>query len=209
MVGTQPLRIGLTGGIAAGKSVVAARLAELGATLVDHDRLARDVVAAGTDGLRAVVDAFGHEVLRPDGALDRAALGSVVFADAAARARLEAILHPRIRAAARAEEDAAVASGAQVVVHDIPLLVESGQSASFDLLVVVDAPVAVRLARLVDGRGLPPVEAERRVAAQADDEARRAVADVVLDGSGPVESLRAQVDRLWSRVGAGAAGADR
>jgi dephospho-CoA kinase len=191
------LRVGLTGGIAAGKSVVAARLRELGAWVVDHDTLAREVVAPGTDGLAAVVAAFGDQVLTPEGTLNRGRLGRRVFADAAARARLEAILHPRIRAASHTSEERAAASGAEVVVHDIPLLVETGQAEAFDVVVVVDAPVEVRLDRLVRGRGMAEAAARARIGAQADDATRAAAADVVLDGSGTVAHLQQQVDELW------------
>lgn len=191
------LRVGLTGGIAAGKSVASARLAERGAVVVDHDRLARDVVAAGTEGLAAVVAAFGPGVLTADGTLDRGALGRRVFGDAAARARLEAIVHPRVRAAAAAAEGAATAAGASVVVHDVPLLVETGQADAFDVVVVVAAPREVRLRRLVETRGLSPADAQARLAAQADDATRAGAADVVLDGGGAVETLQRQVDELW------------
>ncbi|HEY3437308.1 MAG TPA: dephospho-CoA kinase [Actinotalea sp.] len=193
------MRVGLTGGIAAGKSVVAARLAELGAAVIDYDVLARQVVEPGTDGLRAVVEAFGRQVLTPDGTLDRAALGAVVFADPHARRRLDGLLHPLIRAAARQAEHDATAAGAQVVVHDIPLLAETGDADAFDAVVVVDAPVAVRVDRLVRDRGLDRAAAHARIAAQAADADRLAVADEVLDGSGSVAGLVAQVDALWSR----------
>ena len=193
------MRVGLTGGIAAGKSVVAARLAEHGAAVIDHDLLARRVVEAGTEGLRAVVDTFGPTVLTPDGALDRPALGRLVFADDDARERLERALHPLIRAAAHEAEEAAVADGAAVVVHDIPLLVETGQQDAFDVLLVIDAPVELRIQRLVRGRGLSETAARERIAAQADDAVRREAADAVLDGSGSVEHLEQQVDSLWAR----------
>ncbi|MEL7975105.1 dephospho-CoA kinase [Isoptericola sp. F-RaC21] len=195
------LRIGLTGGIAAGKSVVARRLAELGAVVIDHDVLAREVVAPGTVGLEEVVAAFGDGVLADDGSLDRPSLGRLVFDDAAARERLEGILHPEIRRIAAEREALAGASDDRaVVVHDIPLLVETGQADRFHLLVVVDAPAEQRVARLVGGRGLEEGAARARVAAQATDEERTAVADVVLDGTGTEEGLRTQVDALWRRL---------
>ncbi|MFE5342884.1 dephospho-CoA kinase [Isoptericola sp. NPDC056578] len=195
------LRIGLTGGIAAGKSVVARRLAELGAVVIDHDVLAREVVEPGTVGLEEVVAAFGEGVLAPDGSLDRPALGRLVFDDTASRARLEGILHPEIRRlAAEREALAGAADDRAVVVHDIPLLVETGQADHFHLLVVVHAPAEQRVARLVDGRGLDDGAARARVGAQATDEARTAVADVVLDGSGTEDGLREQVDALWQRL---------
>lgn len=196
--GRGPLRVGLTGGIAAGKSVVARRLEARGARVVDHDVLARDVVAPGSAGLVAVVEAFGDGVLR-DGSLDRQALGDLVFQRPAAREQLNGIVHPLVREAAVRAEERAVADGAEVVVHDIPLLVETGQSGHFDLLVVVDAPPELRAARLVAGRGLTEEQAWARLAAQADDEERLAVADVVLDGSREVADLEAQVDELCAR----------
>lgn len=203
-VGGGVLRVGLTGGIAAGKSVVARRLGQLGAAVIDHDVLARTVVDVGTPGLAAIVDAFG-DVLTPLGQLDRQALGTRVFGDAAARERLNAIVHPLVRAAAHDAEAAAVAAGHAVVVHDIPLLVETGQAGHFDVLVVVDAPAELRVARLVDGRGLTPADAWARLAAQADDEARLEAADVVLDGSGAVAELEVQVDAMWERWAAAVA----
>ena len=189
------LMVGLTGGIGAGKSVVAKRLAELGALVIDSDRLAREVVEPGTDGLREVVEEFGPEVLGPDGALDRPALGRRVFGDDAARRRLEAIIHPRVRA--RSAELIAAAPPDAVVVNDIPLLVESGIGAGFDLVVVVLAGERTRLHRLAQARGMTAEEARARMAAQATDEQRRAAADVVLDNDGSLEDLLAAVDRLW------------
>ncbi|MDT3438309.1 MULTISPECIES: dephospho-CoA kinase [unclassified Pseudofrankia] len=186
--------MGLTGGIGSGKSAVSARLAEHGAVVVDADKLARDVVAPGTPGLTAVAEAFGPGVLRPDGSLDRAALGQIVFADPAARRRLEGITHPLIRDET-ARRFAAPPPDA-VVVHDIPLLVEAGMGKGYDLVVVVEAPRELRLERLA-GRGLPRDQAEARMATQADDAARRAVADVLLDNSGTLAGLHAQVDALW------------
>jgi len=194
-------RIGLTGGIAAGKSVVARRLTELGAVVIDSDELARQVVAPGTTGYDAVVEAFGAGVVGPDGALDRPALGRLVFADTAARRRLEAIVHPQVRRLAAEREAAAAAADPDVVVvHDIPLLVETGQADSFGLVVTVAAPAVLRVERLVRLRGMARADAEARVAAQASDEEREAAADVVLDGTGPDEQLRAQVDALWDRL---------
>jgi dephospho-CoA kinase len=189
------LKVGLTGGIGAGKSEVARRLAELGAIVIDSDRLAREVVEPGTEGLAEVVAAFGPEVLGPDGALDRPALGRRVFGDEAARRRLEAIIHPRVRA--RSAELIAAAPPDAVVVNDIPLLVESGVGAGFDVVVVVAASEETRLRRLARSRGMSADEARSRMAAQATDEQRRAAADVVLDNDGSLEDLRAAVDRLW------------
>lgn len=208
VVGRGLLRVGLTGGIAAGKSVVARRLTQLGAAVVDHDVLARAVVDVGTPGLAAVAHAFAG-VLTPLGQLDRQALGARVFGDAAARERLNGIVHPLVREAAREQEADAIAAGHRVVVHDIPLLVETGQAGHFDVLVVVDAPADLRVRRLVAGRGLSPSDAWARLAAQADDEARLEAADVVLDGSGAVGELEVQVDALWERwTTAGRAPAD-
>lgn len=195
---TSVRRVGLTGGIASGKSVVARELAALGAAVVDHDVLAREVVAPGTTGLAAVVAEFGDGVVTPLGELDRAELGAVVFADRTARERLNAIVHPLVRDAAHDREAEAVADGCRVVVHDIPLLVETGQAGHFDELVVVDAPPELRVQRLVDTRGMTEEQAWARLAAQADDEARVEAADVVLDGSGSVPALQEQVRALWA-----------
>jgi dephospho-CoA kinase len=187
--------VGLTGGIGAGKSEVARRLTELGAQVIDADRLAREVVAPGTDGLAEVVSVFGAEVLGPDGALDRPALGRRVFGDDAVRHRLESIIHPRVRA--RTAELVAAAPPGSVVVNDVPLLVETGLAAGFDVVVVVQADEAGRVRRLMDIRGMSETEARARIAAQATDEQRAAVADVVLRNDGSLEELRAAVDDLW------------
>ena len=189
------LRIGLTGGIGSGKSTVAGLLAARGARIVDADRIAREVVEPGTPGLEAVVAAFGREVLTPEGALDRPALAAVVFADPDARRRLDGIVHPLVRA--RAAELVAAAPPDAVVVQDVPLLVETGQASSYDLVLVVEADLDTRVRRLV-GRGLSEEDARARIAAQATDEQRRAVADVVLDNSGTVEDLETQVERFWA-----------
>ena len=188
-------RIGLTGGIGAGKSTVARELERLGALVVDADAIAREVVAPGTPGLAAVVAEFGDSVLTPDGSLDRPALGRIVFADPAARARLEAITHPLIRA--ESARRAAAAPPGAVVVHDVPLIVERGLAAQYDLVVVVGADEDVRLERLVRDRGMPREDALARIRAQATDAERRAVADVWLDNSGTQEELLAQVRDLW------------
>ncbi|TFV66754.1 UNVERIFIED_ORG: dephospho-CoA kinase [Bacillus sp. AZ43] len=193
------LRIGLTGGIGSGKSTVSRLLAARGAVIVDADVIAREVVAPGSPGLAQVVEAFGDGVVGPDGALDRPALAAVVFADPEARRRLDGIVHPLVRA--RAGEIAAAAPRDAVVVHDIPLLVETGQASLYDLVVVVEADPELRVARLVR-RGLTADDARARIAAQASDAERRAVADVVLDNSGTPEELAEQVDRFWAeRVG--------
>jgi dephospho-CoA kinase len=186
--------VGLTGGIGAGKSAVAERLARHGAVVIDADRLAREVVEPGTPGYAEVVSTFGPAVVRPDGQLDRAALGARVFADAAARGRLEAIVHPLVRA--RTAELARQAAGS-VVVNDVPLLVETGLAASYHLVVVVEADPAVRIRRLVASRGMTRQEAAARIAAQADDARRRAAADVVLTNDGDLAGLYDRVDALW------------
>lgn len=189
------LRVGLSGGIGSGKSTVSARLAELGAVVVDADAVAREVVAAGTPGLGEVVDRFGAGVLTADGALDRAALGQVVFDDPRARQDLERITHPRIRA--RSAELFAAAPEDAVVVHDIPLLVELDLVADYALTVIVDVDAAERERRLVQLRGMPSAQARARIAAQADDAARAAAADVLLDNHGTVAELLSRVDALW------------
>ncbi len=188
------VRVGLTGGIGSGKSAVSSRLAERGAVVIDADRLARDVVAPGTPGLAAVAEAFGPGVLCPDGSLDRAKLGTIVFADPAARQRLEGIIHPLIRE--ETDRRFSTAPPDSVVVHDIPLLVEAGLGGGYDVVVVVEAPRALRLDRL-EGRGLPRDQAEARMASQSSDADRRAVADVLIDNSGTLADLHARVDALW------------
>jgi len=194
-------RIGLTGGIAAGKSVATARLAELGAVVIDHDLLAREAVAPGSVGLAEIVEAFGETVLTPDGGLDRPRLGALVFADAAARSRLNDIVHPEVRRlSAEREARAGAADPAAVIVHDIPLLVETGQAGHFHLVVVVHTPAEQRVRRLVEARGLSEDAARSRLASQAGDDERLAAADVTLDGSRGEDDLRAQVDTLWQRV---------
>ncbi|MCU1518608.1 MAG: coaE [Pseudarthrobacter sp.] len=190
------LKIGLTGGIASGKSVVAARLAELGAVLVDADALAREVVEPGTPGLARVVEAFGQEMLDDDGRLDRARLGGLVFGDASKLAVLNGIVHPLVREAA-ARVIAAAADGA-IVVQDIPLLVETGQGSSFHLVLVVDAPDDVRIGRMLAYRRMTAGDARSRMAAQAAREGRLAAADVVLDNAGSLADVRAQVDSVWA-----------
>ena len=189
-------RIGLTGGIAAGKSVAATRFAELGAAVIDHDVLARVVVEPGTPGLEGISRRFGTQFV-VDGRLDRAALGSLVFADDAALKDLNSIVHPLILEESRRRELEARAAGKHVIVHDIPLLIETGQTGHFDLVVCVSAPLDVRLSRLVMGRGLSLDQAKARLAAQSSDDVRKAMCDVMLDGSGRPEQLREQVDSLW------------
>ena len=190
------MRVGLTGGVASGKSTVARLLDELGAVVVDADVLAREVVAPGTDGLAEVVAAFGAGVVTGDGALDRPALGAVVFADEARRRDLEGIIHPRVRA--RAAEIEAAAPPDAVVVHDIPLLAETGQADSFDAVVVVDVPVGTQVSRMVEQRGMSHEDAEARVAAQATREERLAVATHVVDNTGSLEELRVRVAEVYA-----------
>lgn len=187
--------VGLTGGIGAGKSAVARRLEKRGAVIIDADRLAREVVAAGTDGLAEVVEAFGASVVGADGELDRPALGARVFGDDEARRRLERIIHPRVRA--RTAVLARAAPAGSVVVNDVPLLVESGLAASYHLVVVVRAAPEARIARLAQTRGMSAGQATARIAAQATDEQRAAAADVVLDNDGTLGDLDSAVDRLW------------
>ena len=199
------LRIGLTGGIGSGKSTVAARLAELGAVVIDSDLLAREVVSVDNPGLARVVERFGPAVLAADGTLDRPGLGRLVFGDPAALADLNAIVHPLVRARSETLTAEAAAAGAVAVVHDIPLLVENKLAAGYDAVIVVETPLELRLRRLA-GRGLDAETARARIAAQATDEERRAVADIVLDNSGTVAELTAQVDAAWARLVGGRSG---
>jgi dephospho-CoA kinase len=192
---------GLTGGIAAGKSVVSRRLAERGAAVVDADLLAREVVEPGTPGLAAIAERFGGGVLAADGSLDRPALGALVFSDPGARRDLEAITHPAVRELSRRRMAEAVAGDpARVVVYDVPLLVETRGAGEFDVVVVVHAPAEERVARLVQLRGMPEQEARRRVAAQAGDDERLAVADMVVDSSGSLEQTLQQADAVLDRL---------
>jgi len=187
--------VGLTGGVASGKSTVSLMLAGLGAVVIDADLLAREVVAKGTPGLAAVVAEFGPEVLTDEGELDRPAMGAIVFADESKRRALEAIIHPLVRQRGHELEDAAPPGA--VVVHDIPLLVETGQPGRFDAVVVVDVPVATQLARMVELRGLSPEEAQARIDAQASREMRLAVATHVIDNTGDLEDLQARVAEVY------------
>ncbi|MFD1214398.1 dephospho-CoA kinase, partial [Arthrobacter sp. GCM10027362] len=189
------LKVGLTGGIAAGKSLVAGRLAELGAVLVDADAIAREVVEPGTPGLRAVVEAFGPSVLDGAGRLDRPALAAVVFGDESKRQLLNGIVHPLVRA--RAAQLAADAGRDSIIVQDIPLLVETGQGANFHLVLVVDAPEDERVRRMVANRGMDEAAARARIAAQAPAAERQAAADVLLENTGSPADIIATVDELW------------
>ncbi|MGV9549764.1 dephospho-CoA kinase [Streptomyces ardesiacus] len=189
------LKVGLTGGIGAGKSEVSRLLVEHGAVLVDADRIAREVVAPGTPGLAAVVEAFGEEVLAADGTLDRPKLGSIVFSDPDRLAVLNGIVHPLVGERSRALEEAAAEDA--VVVHDVPLLTENGLAPLYDVVVVVDADPATQLDRLVRLRGMSEQDARARMAAQATREQRREIADVVVDNDVPLEELRRRVEELW------------
>lgn len=194
--------VGLTGGIGAGKSAVASRLASHGAMIIDGDKLAREVVAPGTEGLAEVVAAFGDGVLAPDGSLDRPALGKIVFSDPEARRRLEGITHPLIRA--RTVELIMAAAPGTIVVNDVPLLVEGGMASAFELVVIVFAPLEARIERLARTRGMSREEAESRIAAQATDEQRRAVADVAIENDGTLDDLHKRVDAVWEGITSGA-----
>lgn len=192
------LKVGLTGGIGSGKSEVARRLAERGAVVIDADRLAREVVAAGTPGLAEVAARFGEGVLGPDRALDREKLGEIVFADAAELAALNAIVHPRV--GQRAEELMAEAAPDAVVVYDVPLLVENGLEPNYDVVMVVDAPVEVQLRRLAEHRGMSEGQAKARIEAQAPRERRLASADIVIDNAGTIARLDARVGEVWEEL---------
>ena len=188
------LRVALTGGIASGKSLVAAELAARGAVIIDADVLAREVVEPGTPALAAIIDKFGPQIMR-DGELDRSQLGAIVFADPDARRDLERIVHPAVRA--RAAELERAADPDAVVVHVIPLLVETGQQEDFDVVVTVDVDHETQIQRLIARNGFSRAEAAARVDAQADSEERRTAADVVVDNHGNLEDLREQIAALW------------
>ncbi|GAB2514808.1 dephospho-CoA kinase [Paramicrobacterium agarici] len=193
--------VGLTGGIASGKSTVAAMLRDRGAVIVDADLLAREAVAPGTEALRSIRERFGEDIVHLDGSLNRAALGRIVFGDAAAREDLNTIVHPAVRELAQERfRDAADADPHAIIVYDVPLLAETGMAGQFDLVVLADASAAVRRQRLVDIRGLAPDEASRRVEAQAPDDERRRIADAVIDTTTSLEATRDAVDELWRRL---------
>lgn len=201
------MRVAVTGGIGSGKSAVSARLAHHGAVVIDADAIAREVVEPGTPGLAAVAAEFGPSVITPDGRLDRPAMAAVVFADEERRRALEAIVHPLV--GARSAELIAAAPADAVVVYDVPLLAESaggalGRVDGFDAVVVVEAPLAARVERLV-ARGLSEADARARIAAQADDEARRRIADHVVANDGDLADLDARVDALWAVLAPSAA----
>ncbi|MCX5383087.1 dephospho-CoA kinase [Streptomyces sp. NBC_00083] len=192
------LKVGLTGGIGAGKSEVSRLLVSYGAVLIDADRIAREVVEPGTPGLAAVVEAFGPAVLAADGTLDRPRLGGIVFSDPEKLATLNKIVHPLVGARSAALESAAGPDS--VVIHDVPLLTENGLAALYDLVVVVDATPETQLDRLVRLRGMTPDEARARMAAQADRTQRLAVADLVIDNDGPLAALEPQVRKVWAEL---------
>ena len=194
------IAIGLTGGIGAGKSTVARMLAERGAAVVDADRVARALQEPGQPCLRRIVEAFGREMLEADGRLDRGRLAALVFGDASARRRLEAIMHPAIHEAIAAERARAEAAGAPLFVVEAALILETGQRHRYDRLVVVTAPAAVQLARLTALRGMDAAEAGRRLAAQWPTEAKAAAADWVIDNGGSFAATAAQVDALLDRL---------
>ncbi|MBX3087458.1 MAG: dephospho-CoA kinase, long form [Cryobacterium sp.] len=195
--------IGLTGGIASGKSVVSARLRELGAVIVDADAIAREVVEPGQPALGRIVKEFGPEILAEDGRLDRARLGAMIFADPALRSRLDQITHPEVKRIAQQRiHETARENESAIVVYDVPLLVEAGVDSEhpFDLIVVVDATPEIRIERLVEIRGMSREEAKRRILSQAEDSDRLAIADVVIDANGEIQDTLDQVDALWEIV---------
>jgi dephospho-CoA kinase len=196
--------IGLTGGIASGKSTVARRLLRHGAVHIDADHLARLAVEPGTAALEQIADAFGEGVLAADGSLNRAALGAVVFADADSLSHLNAIVHPAVRALTNARiREAEEADPDAIVVYDVPLLVEAAVDHPFDLVVVTQADEETRVRRMVELRAMDAGEAERRIRAQASDADRQRIADVVIDTGGTLEQTLEQVDVLWDQIGAG------
>lgn len=201
------LKVGLTGNIAAGKSTVARAWRDRGAIIVDADELARRAVEPGTPGFAAIVDAWGDDVRGGDGALDRAALRRIVFDDPAARERLEAIVHPAVAALRDEAYRAAAAGGERLVVADIPLLFEVGMAPEFDVVVLVEAPEAARLERLVRDRGLDEAEARRMIAAQMPSELKHAGADVVIENTGTVAELEARAAAVWAELERRAEGA--
>ncbi|MFE9969882.1 dephospho-CoA kinase [Streptomyces hirsutus] len=192
------LTVGLTGGIGAGKSEVSRLLVECGAVLIDADRIAREVVAPGTPGLTAVVEAFGEEILTEDGSLDRPRLGAIVFADKEKLALLNSIVHPLVGARSRELEEAAAEDA--VVVHDVPLLTENGLASLYDLVIVVDASTETQLERLVGRRGMSEEDARARMAAQATREQRRKIADIVIDNDVPLDELTRRVKDIGAEL---------
>jgi len=201
------LLVGLTGGIASGKSVVAARLAEHGAVVVDADRIAREVVEPGTPALRRIAEEFGSGVIAADGSLDRAALGAIVFADEAKRGILNSITHPAIlELSQRRFAEAGAADPDAVVVYDVPLLSEARGKAEFDVVVVVSAPEEVRIERMVSLRGMSRAEAENRIRSQVPEAERRGLADIIIESGGTLEETLAQADAVWEELAQRAVG---
>ena len=192
------MRVGLTGGIASGKSTVSEILAELGAVIIDGDKLAREVVEPGTPGLAQVVEAFGEEILLPDGGMDRAKVGQIVFNDEAKRKLLEGIVHPLVFERYAALEASAPQDG--IVIHDIPLLAESGRADTFDAVIVVETPAEVQVERMLRDRGWSRADAESRIAAQATPEQRRAIATYLIENTGSREELRARVEAVYAEL---------
>lgn len=192
------LKVGLTGGIGAGKSEVSRLLVACGAVLIDADRIAREVVAPGTPGLASVVEAFGEEILAADGSLDRPRLGAIVFSDAEQLSTLNSIVHPLVGARSRELEEAAAEDA--VVLHDVPLLTENGLAPLYDLVIVVDAAPETQLDRLVRLRGMTEEDARARMAAQATREQRRKIADIVIDNDVPLEELEQRVKDVWAEL---------
>jgi dephospho-CoA kinase len=201
--GVAVLRVGLTGGIGSGKSEVARRLVAHGAVLIDADVAAREVVVPGSRGLKRIVAAFGDDVLSPDGSLDRARLGEIVFGDPELRAKLNAIVHPLVREWMGAAERTAVQAAdppGPIVVHDVPLLAESRGKGGFDLIIVVDVPPELQIERLVSQRGMVQGQARARMEAQASQEKRLEVADVVIENSGSLSDLDHRVAEVWAEL---------
>ncbi len=193
--------IGLTGGIASGKSTIGKRFEVLGATRIDADQLARDAVAPGSPGLERVRERFGPEVLLSDGGLDRAKLGGIVFADAEALAALNGIVHPEVKRLFDEQVSAVVARDPDaIILYEVPLLAETGKAADFNLVVVAEAPASQRMQRMIELRGMTAEDAAGRMSHQASDEERRAIADVVIDTSGSEVETFAQVDALWAKL---------
>lgn len=192
------MRVGLTGGIGSGKSTVARMLAERGAVIVDADQIARDLVEPGSEALAALVQEFGPEILTDDGSLARARLAAIAFADPEGTRRLNDVMHPRIRA--EGQRRIAEQPGAQVVVYDMPLLVETGQTDLVDLVVVVDLPAEEQVRRAVELRGLDEEDVRRRMQVQVSREERLAAADVIIDNAGSIDATARQVDDLWTRL---------
>jgi len=193
--------VALTGGIASGKSTIAARFAEHGAIIVDADQIVRDVQRPGSPVLADIAAEFGASMITPDGSLDRAALAAKVFGDDDAVKRLNAIVHPAVRVeSARRFADAFAADPDVTVVYDVPLLVEARASDPWELVIVAHAPADVRARRLVDLRGMSEADAAARIASQVSDDARLAIADVVIDTTGSVDDTLRQVDDVWERL---------